>query len=59
MPLLLTPNKKATGFKSLRVNCWEIDQVTSKREVDFLDKTCRLKTEKVNIATEFFLFELV
>ena len=22
--------RKATGFKSLRVNCWEINQVTSK-----------------------------
>ena len=27
--------KKATGFKSLRENCWEINQVTSKRQMDF------------------------
>ena len=31
--------RKATGFKSLRVICWEIDQVTSKCKIDkFLDE---------------------
>ena len=38
--------RKDTGLESLRVNCWEIDQVTSKCQRDFLDKTCKLKTEK-------------
>ena len=50
--------RKATGFKSLRVNSWEIDQVTSKWQKDFLDKTCRPKKEKVNSTTELYLFEL-
>ena len=27
--------RKATGFKSLRVNCWEINQVASKCEHNF------------------------
>ena len=30
--------KKTTGFNSLRLNYWEIKQVTSKRTTDFLDK---------------------
>ena len=31
--------RKATGFMSLRINCREINQVTSKFQMDFLDKT--------------------
>ena len=31
--------RKATGFESLQVNYWEINQVTSKCQKDFLDKT--------------------
>ena len=40
--------RKATGFKSLRVNLWKINQVTSKCKMDFLGKTCRkgLKQKK-------------
>ena len=32
---------KAAGFKSLRVNYWEITQVTLKCPMEFLDKTCK------------------
>ena len=30
--------RKATGFKSLRVNCWEINLVLPNSQMDFLDK---------------------
>ena len=33
--------RKATGFKFLRVNCLEINQVTSKCQMEFVDKTCK------------------
>ena len=33
--------KKATGFKSLRINYWEINQLTSKYQMNFLGKTCK------------------
>ena len=33
--------RKAIGFKSLRVFCWEINQLTSKCQVDVLDKICK------------------
>ena len=48
-------NKKVTGFKSLRVNYWEINQVTPKCKVDF----SRYKVAKVNITIEFYIFEIV
>ena len=54
--------RKATGFKSLRVNCWEINEVTNiKMPTDFLNKPCkkRFKTGKVNITIEFDIFEIV
>ena len=37
--------------KSLRVNCWQINQVTSKSQMDLLNKICKQssKTEKVNV----------
>ena len=54
VPVRLT----ATGFKSLHVNCFEINQLTSKYQIDFLDKTWILETEKVNITIEFCIFEL-
>ena len=40
--------KKATGFKSLRVSCCEIYQVILTCQMDILDKICkkRYKTEK-------------
>ena len=52
--------RKATGFKSLRVNCWKIDQVTSKWQMDFLSKTCTkgLK-QKNNMTIEIYMFEIV
>ena len=52
---------RATGFKPQRVNCWEINQVTSKCQMDFLQKTCKdkSKTKKVKISIEFYIFELV
>ena len=31
--------RKTTGFKSLRLNCWEIDQVTPKNKINFLVET--------------------
>ena len=42
--------RKTTGFKCLRTNCWEINQVTSKCQVDFWDKTFKkgLKQKKKN-----------
>ena len=52
-------NRTATGFKSVRVNYWEINQVTSECQMDVLDKTCRQKTKKVNATIEFFILELV
>ena len=33
--------RKSTGFKSLQVNCWKINQVTSKCKKYFLNKTCK------------------
>ena len=50
--------RKATGFKSLQVNCCEINLVTSKCQMNFLNKTCkkRFKTE-VTITIEFHIFE--
>ena len=51
-------NKKATGFKSLRINYWKINQVTLKCQTDFLYKTCkRGLTQKKNITIEFYIFE--
>ena len=40
--------EKAIVFKSLRINYWEINQVTSKCQIDILDETSkkRSKTEK-------------
>ena len=35
--------RKATDVKSLRINCWEINQVTSKCQIDILNKTCKKK----------------
>ena len=37
--------RKATGFKCLRVNYCEINQVTSKCQVDFLNKTRKKRTK--------------
>ena len=41
----LIETRKATGFKSLQVNCREIDQVTLKYQIIFFDKTCKKKVE--------------
>ena len=49
---------KKTGFKSLRVNYWVINQVTLKCQMNFLEKTFRLKLEKVNTIIEFCILEL-
>ena len=56
-----TLTKKATGSKSLEINCWEINQVTSKCQTDFLNKTFKKmpKTELKNITIEFYIFEEV
>ena len=55
---MIMKTRKATGFKSLRVNYSEINQVISKRQIDFGDKTCWQKTEKVNTVIEFLILEL-
>ena len=43
------------------MTCWEINQVTSKCQMDFLDNTCEkgLKQKKRNITIEFHIFKLV
>ena len=33
--------RKATSFKYLQINCWQINQATSKCKIHFLDKICR------------------
>lgn len=38
---LLIETKNASAFKFLRVNCWEINQLTSKFQMIFLDKICK------------------
>ena len=47
--------REANGFKSLRINYWEINQVISKCQMDFLDKTFkkRSKTEKSPPSSNF------
>ena len=47
--------------KSLRVNCWKMSYVTSKCQIDFLDKTCgkRSKTETVKITIKSYIFKIV
>ena len=42
----LIETRKAAGFKSLQVNCWEIDQVALKYQIVFFDKTCKKKVEQ-------------
>ena len=45
----------------LCVNYWEINQVTSKSQMDFLDKIFkkRSKIKKVNTTFEFYIFQVV
>ena len=45
----------------MQVNCWEINQVTSKCQIDFLNKASKKgsTTEKVNITIKFYIFEIV
>ena len=40
-PNFVMLNKKATGPKSLQVNYWKINQITSIYQMNFLDKTCK------------------
>ena len=37
--------RKTTGFKFLRVNCREINQVTSKYQIAFLDNTSKKRSK--------------
>ena len=48
-------NKKDTGFKSLQINCWEINQIISKCKMDFFGQNLqkRSKTEKKIVTIEF------
>ena len=50
--------KKETPQTSLRVNDWETDQVTSKCQTNFFDKTYMSEMEKVNSTIELCIFEL-
>ena len=52
--------RKATGFKSLQITCWEMNQVTLKCQID-LDKICKRKskTKEKNITIKFYIFEIV
>ena len=36
--------RKATDFKSLRGNYCEINQITSKFQIELLDKTCKIRS---------------
>ena len=59
--IFLNETKKATVFKSLRINCWEINQVTSKCQTDFFGQNFQKKwskTEKENVTIKFYIFEI-
>ena len=52
--------RKASGFKSLRLNFWDINQATSKCQSDFWTKLAKeSKIEKMNITIKFCIFKLV
>ena len=53
--------RKATGLKSLRINCWEINQEASKCQMGISGKTFkkRPKTDQKNITIEFYLSDVV
>ena len=42
---MLNITRKATGFKSLRVNYWEVNQVKLKYQINILKKTCKKKSK--------------
>ena len=44
---------------SLKVNCREINHVTLKRQMGFLNKTCKSTTEKRNCTIEFCVLQVV
>ena len=52
-------NKKNHCFKMSASKCWEINQVTSKCQTDFLGKSCKERSKKVNITIGFYIFEIV
>ena len=45
--------KKVTGFKSLRINYWEINQLTSKYQMNFLGKTYKKVHKKETSPPKF------
>ena len=53
--------RKATSFKSLRLNYCEINQVTPTFQIGFWTKLAkkRSKTEKVNNTVKFYIFKIV
>ena len=52
--------RKGTGLKSLLLNCWKINQATSKCQIEFLDKTCEKVSKTETVSTiEFFIFKIV
>ena len=51
--------EKDIVFKSLRINYWEINQVTSKCQIDILDETSKkdLKQKKnLMVIIKFYIF---
>ena len=56
-----TETRKATGLTSLLVNSREINQVTPKCQMCFIDKFYkkRSKAEQVNITVELYIFRIV
>ena len=57
----LKNTKQSTGLQSLRVNYLETNHVTSKCQMQFLNKTCKIrpKTEKMSIIITFYIFKIV
>ena len=53
-------NKKATGFKFLRLKYWMINQATTKCKLNFGQNLQKMsKIEKVNTNIKFCIFKLV
>ena len=58
---LYTATRKATGFKSVRVNCWVINQnkISKSKWMFWINLQKRSTTKKRNITIEFCIFEIV
>ena len=60
---LVCLTKKITDFKSMGLNCQEINYVISKNQINFLDKIYRerfkTKREKITIRFDIFIIVIV